>query len=136
MSSRSLPMSADVVRWYNGRPRNRYWFQRCWHPTNLFPEQGFNPFPRDNVRSVPLPGMQLHSGMSLDVRTYLFICFDKSFSTKVTREIDDGLVAGTLFVRHILITVFPGNRIDCATAVVPITNKLAIIIVDIRFIVI
>ena len=77
----------------------------------IFPEQGFNPFPRDNVRSVLLPGMQLHSGMSLDVRTYLFICFDKSFSTKVTREIDDGLVAGTLFVRHILITVFPGNRI-------------------------
>ena len=35
MSSRSLSMSADVVRWYNGRPRNRYWFPRCWHQTNL-----------------------------------------------------------------------------------------------------
>ena len=43
---------------------------------------------------------------------------------------------GTFTEYPYLLPFFPGTGSDCATAVVPITNKLAIIIVDIRFIVI
>lgn len=40
-----------------------------------------------------------------------------------------------VFVKHILITIFLGTGSDCVMAGIPITNKLAIMMTGIRFII-
>ena len=87
-----------------------------------------------NVRSVLFPGMQFYPCMSLDVTTCLFIRLDHPFGTEVTCEMDYGFITCAFLVRHMLVSVFSGTGSDCAMAVVPVADKLAIMMTDIRFI--
>ena len=91
----------------------------CFHNAGIgqiLADKRFHPFVRNDVRSVLLSRVQFHSDTAFDIGAHLLVSLYQAFGAEIARKVDNRFVAGALFVRHILISVFSGHgfrRLRC-----------------------
>ena len=73
--------------------------------------QRLHPFARQDVGSVLLAGVQFHGHLALDVLVHFLVSRNQSFGTEVASEIDNGFIARTLIIVHILAAIGIARRI-------------------------
>ncbi len=71
--------------------------------------QLLHPCGGDDVGTVLLTGVQLHRRLSPDAGAHLFIGLNEAFRTQVAREVNNGFIASTLFIRHIFVAILAGH---------------------------
>lgn len=65
----------------------------------------------NDVGPVSLPGVQLHRRLAFDIPANLLVGLDQPFGAEIPGEVHNGLVAGPLFVRHVLVATRPRHRL-------------------------
>lgn len=75
----------------------------------IFRNQSPDPVVGDYVGAVLLAGVELHGCSAFDIASDLFESFYQTLGAELAGEINYRFVAGALFVRHILVSVFSRN---------------------------
>ena len=79
----------------------------------VFLQKGFHPLAGDDVGTVGLAGVKLHTHTAFYLSAHLLVGLDKTLSAQVAGEVYHRLVAGALFIAYVFVAVGHSLVLGC-----------------------